>query len=56
MERYVVILFKDIISSKLYEFKKGLATVLTHFKAYLINTLKLCVSVYTKLLAGFKCL
>ena len=50
MERYLVILFK-----KLNESKKGLATVLTHFKAYLINTLKLFVSVYTKLLTGFKC-
>ena len=41
---------KIIISSKVNVSTKGLANVLTHLKAYLINILQLYLSVYTKLL------
>ena len=38
MERYLVTCLKNIISSKVNESIKGLDNVLTHLKAYLINT------------------
>ncbi|CAD0130127.1 protein of unknown function [Streptococcus thermophilus] len=38
---------KIIISSKINASIKGLANVLTHLKAYLINILQLYLSVYT---------
>ena len=37
LERYLVTLFEDYNSSKVNESIRGLANVLTHLKAYLIN-------------------